>query len=362
MNKEKTKKKWWQILLITLAWIIGIILVFVICLFAYLTATEYRPKDREPVKISGAAAGSIAPGDDLKILTWNCGYGALGDNADFFMDGGDMVQTASEARVRKNIQAIKTEIQKESPDVAFLQEVDISSKRSYKINEVQYFANAMKGYQSTFATNFKVAYDPYPIPPMGKIYSGIQTLSSLPIDSAVRVKLPCPFKWPVRIGNLKRCLLVSRVPLKGSNKELVLVNLHLEAFDSGEGKIAQTKLLRKVLEDEVKKGNYVIAGGDFNQVFSNTDMSKYKQDPDKWTPGFIDTADFSDFQMIQDSSLPTCRSLDKVLYGADTTDFQWYVLDGFIVSNNIQINSVKTQDLGFKNTDHNPVIMQAVLK
>jgi len=45
----------------------------------------------------------------------------------------------------------------------------------------------------------------------------------------------------------------------------VLVNLHLEAYDSGEGKIAQTKLLVEFLEQEYAKGNYVIAGGDFNQ-------------------------------------------------------------------------------------------------
>lgn len=358
----KKKKKWWQIVLIVLACILAVILVFVLCLLAYLSATEYRPKDRETVSVSGTAAQTIRPGDNLKILTWNCGFGALGDNADFFMDGGSMVQTASESRVRENIQGIQKEIQKESPDVAFLQEVDISSKRSYKINEVKYLADSMKGYQSAFATNFKVAYDPYPIPPMGKIYSGIQTLSALPVRSAVRVQLPCPFKWPVRLGNLKRCLLVTRIPLEGSDKELVLVNLHLEAYDSGEGKVAQTRMLRKVLDDEVKKGNYVIAGGDFNQVFSNTDMSRYKQYPDTWAPGDIDVADFSGYQLIQDSTIPTCRSLDKVLYGADTTNFQWYVLDGFIVSGNVEVNSVTTQDLGFRYTDHNPVILSAVLK
>ena len=53
----------------------------------------------------------------------------------------------------------------------------------------------------------------------------------------------------------------------GSDREPVLVNLHLEAYDDGEGKIAQTNQLRDYIEDEYAKGNYVIAGGDFNQVF-----------------------------------------------------------------------------------------------
>lgn len=47
----------------------------------------------------------------------------------------------------------------------------------------------------------------------------------------------------------------------------MLVNLHLEAYDDGEGKIAQTKQLREFIQSEYEKGNYVIAGGDLNQVF-----------------------------------------------------------------------------------------------
>ena len=50
------------------------------------------------------------------------------------------------------------------------------------------------------------------------------------------MQLPCPFSWPTRIANLKRCLLVERIPIADSDKELVLVNLHLEAYDDGEGK------------------------------------------------------------------------------------------------------------------------------
>ena len=57
------------------------------------------------------------------------------------------------------------------------------------------------------------------------------------------------------------------MPLEGTDKELVLINFHLEAYDSGEGKIAQSKMLAEKLESEYQQGNYVIAGGDFNQTF-----------------------------------------------------------------------------------------------
>ena len=142
-----------------------------------------------------------------------------------------------------------------------------------------------------------------------------------------------------------------------------MVNLHLEAYDSGEGKIAQTKMLRDIFDSEVAKGNYVIAGGDFNQTFSNVDMSKYPVYEKMWAPGIIDVSDFSEgTQFAMDSSNPSCRSLDKVLAGADLENFQFYIIDGFIVSPNVQINSVKTQNMGFVNTDHNPVVMNFTLK
>ncbi|MFR5029040.1 MAG: hypothetical protein ACLTDF_09965 [Coprococcus sp.] len=45
-----------------------------------------------------------------------------------------------------------------------------------------------------------------------------------------------------------------------------------------------------------------------------------------------------------------------------TTSFQYYVIDGFIVSSNLQINSTETIDLDFKNSDHNPIRLDVALK
>ena len=51
----------------------------------------------------------------------------------------------------------------------------------------------------------------------------------------------------------------------------------------------------------------------------------------------------------------------KVYKDADKKDFQYYMIDGFIVSNNITVDSFETIDLDFKNTDHNPVSMKITL-
>lgn len=329
----------------------------------FLSLTEYKPADREKAQITGEVARDLNLNEEISLLTFNIGYGALGDNADFFMDGGDSVYTADRERVNKNLDGILEEVKKINPDIVFFQEIDKSSSRSYKINEYEKFAGELTQYAFSFANNFKVAFLPYPVPPIGKVDSGIATASSFRVESAERVQLPIPFSWPMRMANLKRCVLTSRIPVKGSDKQLVLLNLHLEAYDSGEGKIEQTKALAELLKAETEKGNYVIAGGDFNQIFSSADKSAYKVKEGMWQSGEIDVVAFGEgYKFLMDEKTPTCRSLDKAYKGADRDTFQYYLIDGFIVSDNIEVNLLETQDLGFVCSDHNPVLLKVTLK
>lgn len=341
--------------------IIGILLVVVILvvgMFTVLTITEYKPDDITQLTVNGSSSKELSLDGTLSltILTWNIGYSGLGSSADFFMDGGKGVRTQTKAQVEENLAAFVDEINTEEPDVVFLQEVDHNSMRSYFIDGVSYISESLESYQNVFANNLKVLFIPYPIPPIGKVDSGILTLSRFEIEDANRIQLPCPFKWPVRVGNLKRCLLASYIPIEGSDSKLVLVNLHLEAYDSGEGKIEQTKVLTAFLEEEYAKGNYVIAGGDFNQTFSNIDTSMYPlQSEDLWQCGLLDVTNFTDgWNFLMDTTYPTCRSLDRP-YDADDENFQYYVIDGYIVSPNVNVESIETLSLGFENTDHNPV-------
>ncbi len=330
-----------------------------VCGILVLTFTEYKPADVEAVTPvnNDTAAARWAPGDTLSIVTWNCGYGALGDNADFFMDGGQGVRTADKPRVEENMKSITDRLAALSPDIAILQEVDVSSTRSHRIDETQVTAEALAGRSSAFATNYKVLYVPYPIPTIGQVHSGIQTLSAAKAAEASRIQLPCPFSWPIRLANLKRCLLVTRYDLEGTDQQLVVVNFHLEAYDDGEGKAAQTEKLVNFLKAEAEQGHYVIAGGDFNQCLER-DGTSYPYDPELWTPGTLDWAAFdaAGLTVLADPATPTCRSLDRP-YDRDDPDFIHYVIDGFIVSANVEVQGVETIDAGFTATDHNPVRM-----
>ncbi len=363
--KTKTGKRSLPVL------VIRILLIAVLCaglgfmlLIGYLSLTEYNPAagDHTDLTVSNVNSETLPDSGTIRVLSWNTGYGALGDNADFFMDGGKSVNTASRERVLKNISDIAEVIRQEDPDIVFLQEVDQNSMRSHHVNEVEMYVDLFPDMEASFAYNFRVPFIPYPIPPIGTVNSGVETLSKWHQTEAVREQLPCPFSWPVRVANLKRCLLISRIPA-ADGKELVLVNLHLEAYDSGEGKIAQTNQLKALLENEAAKGNYVIAGGDFNQIFSNVDSSAYPILEGMWLPGEIDISEFgSGLQFLMDSSVPTCRSLDRVYEGADKNHFQYYMIDGFIVSSNLDVKSLETLDEEFVSSDHNPVLLEVEIK
>lgn len=347
---------------IALLIIVLILVILAGALLAVLTIVEYKPADTEvvPVETVGGQAMSLATGDSIKLVAWNIGYGALGDNADFFMDGGKMVYTGDETRVRANIDAIVSEVKTQDPDILLLQEIDLDSSRSYHIDQTNYF-DGLGFNNSAFANNFKVAYFPFPIPPYGKIDSGIATYSNYPTTSATRIQLPCPFSWPVKTINLKRCVLVTRIPVEGG-KELVIVNLHLEAYDDGEGKAAQAQMLMDILNEETAKGNYVIAGGDFNQSFSNVNV-KYPVFPEQWQPAAMDVSSFeNDWQFLMYEDTPSCRSLYAPLAGNDPNSLQYYVIDGFILSSNIRVDSYEIHDLGFVNSDHNPQILNITLE
>ena len=342
-----------------LLFILLAVVLVVVGVFGYLTVAEFRPDDVEPVALSGSSQKLLRTGELLDVLSWNVGYGALGEGSDFFMDGGESVMAADRPTVEKYLAGIREYIYTDAPDLVILQEVDANSKRSYGIDERAVLSGDALPV-SAYAMNYSVDFVPYPVPPLGKVHSGLYTLSSRAVDSAERISLPCPFKWPVRVANLKRCLLVTRLPIEGTDAQLVLVNFHLEAYDSGEGKIAQTKQLFSFLEEESKKGNYVIAGGDCNQSLPGGLEAFPVTDYSLWVPGNFDYTTLPEgFRFISDSRTASCRSLDKVY---DPGNTQLYLIDGFLVSANVDVEDVETVDLGFENSDHNPVRLLVTLR
>ena len=98
----------------------------------------------------------------------------------------------------------------------------------------------------------------------------------------------------------------------------------------------------KKLKEEYEKGNYVIAGGDFNQTFDGMDTYPI-HDKDSWVPGKVGKEDIPEgFSYAVSDNVPTCR-----------------LLNGPYSGNYDQVENIDTQ---FEYTDHQPVKLNVTLK
>ena len=140
---------------------------------------------------------------------------------------------------------------------------------------------------------------------------------------------------------------------------MVIINVHLDAYESGnKGRVAQTKEIIDFVNKEYKKGNYLLVGGDFNQELSGT----YKKLPEGiWNPSpFPKEMLTKNIKIYYDKNGKTSVVNDKPYTGKDA---YLSTIDGFLATDNIEIKNIKTQTKeNFQYSDHNPVVMEFVLK
>lgn len=353
-------------ILIFLCVLILILLVIVVGFLGYLKITEYNPKKIENLKVENKENErkedknkNYELNTEYKLLSWNVGFFGMDKNIDFFMDGGKMVFPISQKQVEENISKAIEEIKKENPDIINLQEVDKYSKRTGFMDQVKILNEKFKQ-NSIFAYNMKVKFVPYPIPPLGQMETGIYSSSKKEILNPERHQLPIAFKYPVRLSNFKRAFTVSYSNINGSDKKLVLLNAHLDAYDDEKSgfKKKQTEEILNFMKKEREKGNYVILSADFNQNLKMLNKDEMEKIPSNlWRASNFDTELLSDKFKLLHPNENTAR-LNNKPYKKGSENTYYYIIDGFVVSDNIKVNEIKVNDLDFQNSDHNPVVLK----
>ncbi|MFW5800201.1 MAG: endonuclease/exonuclease/phosphatase family protein [Spirochaetota bacterium] len=348
---------------------IGLILSLAVLTLLFFTIVAYRPV--EEIKLYDITSNNVLNTNENKpsqmdILIWNIGYASLDKQSDFVLDGGEMSKARSEKAVIDNIKAIPKFIKEQNTDIIFLQEVDKDSNRSYNVNQLEHIKINFSEYSIWFATNYKAFFVPFPFTnPMGKVHSGLATLSKFYTSSSTRYKLPGSYSWPVNTVHLKRCINLIRIPSHIENKDWCLINLHLSAYDSeGELRKQQLDYLSELMQRLYNEGNYVILGGDWNSLFPNIEKNQFapyttdeknlewiERIPEDWTP--------PGWTWAYDESVPTNRSLEKA-YVKDEN--YTTIIDGYLVSPNVEIKEVKGFNLQFEHSDHNPVYIKVKAK
>ena len=237
--------------------------------------------------------------------------------------------------------------------------------RSRHIDQAAYLLDAAgEGWDSTFAQNYDSPYLFWPpLEPHGANRSGMLSLSRFSMSSALRRSLPIE-KGVMKLVDLDRCYAVHRIPVE-EGRELVLYNVHLSAYTS-DGAIAeeQMEMIFSDMLAEYRRGNYAIAGGDFNkdllgnseEVFgvSGEDYTWAQAVPPELVPAGLTLV----APLDNEAPVPSCRNADQP-YGPE--DFV-LVADGFVVSDNVSVEASSAVDTGFRWSDHNPVYLDFVLK
>lgn len=336
----------------------------------YMTLSFYRIDDNLSIKTQNNQIQEVKTNKDYTLSTYNIGFGAYSPEFSFFMDTGVMQngketkglngKALSKESVIKNTNGAIDLTKKFGADFLFFQEVDTKSTRSYRVNQLEMIRNSYNNYASAYAVNFHSSYLMYPLNDMhGSVNAGIVTLSKYKIDENIRRSFPVDMSFPTKFFDLDRCFMVSRYNLD-NGKQLVLINIHMSAYDEGGVyRAKQLALLNQVLKVENDKGNYVIAGGDFNHDIANSkEIFPTKQKLPDWLCELTNKDLAQGYSFATDTSNSTCRGAD-IPYTKGVN--YCVVIDGYIVSDNIEVKEVKNVG-DFEYSDHNPVRMTFAFK
>ena len=361
----KGMKRTVKISLISFLSLVGLILLVAIGYVFYLLFDYSRLPDNLTLSVTkNGKDESLIAGEEYTISTYNIGFGAYTRDFTFFMDGGKQSWAESPESVRWCIDGASAAVTEMDCDFILFQEVDTDSTRSYHINQADILEEKFSSYSSTFANNYHSSFLAYPFnEPHGASNAGIMTFSRYNISSARRRSLPISDSL-TKFLDLDRCYSKSRIPV-ANGKELVIYNVHLSAYGgSPEVRTAQMTMLFLDMKMEYEKGNYCISGGDYNHDLLGNSLE------------VLNGAASADFEWAQplptellpdgigvcgeytDSLEPTCRNCDEPYVEGNFT----IIVDGFIVSDNIEVTYLQNVNLGFEYSDHNPVEMKFILK
>lgn len=268
------KKSWLSKVMITLA-----ILCFLLGItgFIMLQYINFMPQPVMPAQTfckKGTPTFSKKQ-KKLRVLSWNIQYGAS-RNYHFFYNGGKDVIVAQK-HVNETLRQIAEVIRKQNPDVILWQELDAHSKRTNFTQQLDVLWNALSYGCRSDTTYHRSKFVPTPSfsNAMGAVDMRLAIFSKYKLTQGTRYALPMLKENYIRRAfNLKRAVHEVHMPF-AEGGQIGFLNTHFSAFSHGDGTMMkQTKKLIQLIEQNEKKGNSWIAGGDLNLLAPGIDRSK----------------------------------------------------------------------------------------
>lgn len=238
-----------------LAFLLSLVIAFLVFYFwgssANLKNNDYNQTEHFTDKVASTA-------DTLSVMTYNIGWlSGMTNNLPVDRD---------EELYVKNLKDAIALLNKMHPTLIGFQEIDVHAKRSYFYNQPDSLGIYLKYLNGSLAVNWDKKYVPFPYWPLnyhfGKLISGQYVMSDLKILKNEFVVLPKPVNAPFYYNAFYLDRLIQKTWVETKKGELLLMNVHLEAFDQ------ETRVLHvdAVIEEYLKYANDlpVLLIGDFN--------------------------------------------------------------------------------------------------
>lgn len=227
----------------------------------------------------------------IKVMTWNIKFG--GARIDFFFDGwGDEV-LMNESDVIDNTQNIAEYINEVDPDIILFQELDIDSKRSAYVDQMQYILDATDMNYGAYASQWKADF--VPSDGLGRMNSGNAIMSKWEVTDAVRIALPLIDQDGLtQYFYLRRNILKTKIQI--GSQELQVLNIHAAAYSKDGTKKEQIDIFKGKLDELNTDGLLFVAGGDFNAIPPNAVNTAGDEFPDR-PEGLEDDFEVEDYEL-----------------------------------------------------------------
>lgn len=314
-------------------------------------------------------------GNEIKVVTWNIRFGI--GRFPFFGDScGDSVIAENE-HIQSIMEKIADYINAMDPDIILLQEVDVESKRTGYMDQVQYLLDNTSMNFGCYASMWKADY--IPSDGLGRMDAGNAILSKYELTDAERIQLRLRTDQSglVQYFYLRRNILKAKVPsLATSNQDFYAVNIHATAFATDDTKQKHIDTYLETLSEIENDGDIFVSGGDLNSVppgsildFCESDMCA---DDDYHTEGadpyHKDGSYFENFEGEPELLQPLYQSYNAAIdsvdanldihltHGPSTSEIKYDRKLDYLFSNVTWLNDEsRTHQAAWELSDHMPV-------
>jgi endonuclease/exonuclease/phosphatase family metal-dependent hydrolase len=235
-------------------------------------ATTFNDEEEAEIYYSAIYTEPETPDSSINMMTWNVRFGI--GRSSFWGDACGTKTIYTQDEVRFFLDSIIEKINTLKPDILNIQELDLDSKRTSYLNELQYILDRTYFNYAYYGSIWRSEF--VPVGGLGKIELGLATFSRWPLKDAKRVQLALRDDQDAVTQKmyLRYCYVKGEVEIPGF-KPFTVLNIHSLAFTNDDTKQKQMKQVLAELDQLDAAGKTFVIGGDFNNLPPNATKIDY---------------------------------------------------------------------------------------